>query len=533
MYCHSHPNSYHSGRTFALLAIVLLSLVLFIYSGMRAYYVSFTHDESATFIYGVIPGLKNLIIFNFVDANNHLLNTFLMILSHKLFGHSEIALRLPNLIAYIFYLLFSALLALKCSKPAAIVSSFLILNVNPFLLHYFSQARGYGLAAAFLLGSVYFMDAFILSRGQSRWAGILSLFMAACSVLANLTFLYFYIMMTLILLLMEVYYVKNEKSPKTPLFRMIRSWWHLIKYIIINLVCLALIIIPIFIKLQIHEKFSWGGSIGFWHDTVLSLIRASLDNCFYSKTALLFVSCLVIITITACIIVSVIMISRKHYEVLYLGFLASVVILLGSSFGIILAHHLLSIKYLYWRTGIFLIPLFLSSIVYFVRVCELNPSLVIRQSIYMTICIITVFLVVHLICVTNLSYVYPRNCEADTKQMLHDLTIMVQNEVPKDKPIHLGIDWEFEPIINYYRRFRFKDDLTWLAPVDRTGYAGNHTFYYDYMQKRDILHQLTLRDYHDYLFIHRKNLELVRKVSPVQELKEYPLSNTVLVRQFR
>lgn len=495
--------------------------------------MSFTHDESANFIYGVIPGLKNLIIFNFADANNHLLNTFLMILSHKLFGHSEIALRLPNLMAYIFYLLFSALLALKCSKPSNIVLSFLILNVNPFLLHYFSQARGYGLAAAFLLGSVYFLDAFILSQGQSRRAGILSLFMAACSVLANLTFLYFYIMMTLILLLMEVYYIKNETSPETPLFRMIKNWWQRIKYIMVNLVCLALIIVPIITKLQIHEKFSWGGSIGFWHDTVFSLIRASLDNCFYSEAALPLVSCLVIITIIACTIVSVFLISRKHYEALYLGFLASVVILLGSSFSTILAHHLLSIKYLYWRTGIFLIPLFLSSIVYFVRVCELNPSLVIRKSMYTTIYIITALLAAHLICVMNLSYVYPRNCEADTKQMLHDLTIIVQNEVPKVNPIHLGIDWEFEPVINYYRRFRYKDDLTWLAPVDRTGYGGNHTFYYDHMQRLDILHKLTLRDYHDYLFIHRKNLDLVRKAIPVKELKEYPRSNTVLARQIR
>lgn len=73
----------------------------------------------------------------------------------KLLGSSELALRLPNLLAHVVYLHASARVALKARGLVLTVGCFLLLNAHPYLLDFFGLARGYGLACGLMMMSLW------------------------------------------------------------------------------------------------------------------------------------------------------------------------------------------------------------------------------------------------------------------------------------------------------------------------------------------------------------------------------------------
>ena len=88
-------------KSFYLLSCVLIFVLLFI----KAKTMSMTHDESSSFFY---LNDKN-VFFDLFDknawpnANNHWLNTILFQISSRLFGPSELAIRLPHVLSFILY----------------------------------------------------------------------------------------------------------------------------------------------------------------------------------------------------------------------------------------------------------------------------------------------------------------------------------------------------------------------------------------------------------------------------------------------
>lgn len=130
---------------FVLLALV--ALAAWVYIAIRAVHVAFTTDESAT--YGIIHGDPTLAD----SANNQWLNTLLMRVSQAIFGQSELALRLPNVLAFGVY--GGACLAfLRSLRPAARVVGAVLLLGDPFMLEFFGLARGYGLCLAFAAAAI-------------------------------------------------------------------------------------------------------------------------------------------------------------------------------------------------------------------------------------------------------------------------------------------------------------------------------------------------------------------------------------------
>jgi hypothetical protein len=128
---------------------VACSLLLFGYSANRAYHLSFTHDESLSYM---IVAFKSDWYFS---ANNHPLNTRLMRWCLHWLGDREWALRLPNVSAHALYLAFGILLLIKLKDTALMFVGFVLLNLNTFLLDFFSLARGYGLALGLTMGAFY------------------------------------------------------------------------------------------------------------------------------------------------------------------------------------------------------------------------------------------------------------------------------------------------------------------------------------------------------------------------------------------
>lgn len=148
--------------------IAAIALALLAYTITRAITVSFSWDESWTYSHHVLPGMFYQEAYDKMGGNHHLLNVWLMWGSMKLFGESELALRLPNLLAHVIYLLASAGIALRSRSVVVAIGAFLIINIHPYLLDFFSLARGYGLACGWMMLALYHAQRYVSGDERLR-----------------------------------------------------------------------------------------------------------------------------------------------------------------------------------------------------------------------------------------------------------------------------------------------------------------------------------------------------------------------------
>jgi hypothetical protein len=128
--------------------------ILFGVNVYRAATQSITFDEANT--YGEFLSGSIGRIFVGYNVNNHLLQSLLSKLAVQWFGLSELSLRLPSLLAGLFYLVLAWRLGKHLFGAGWLaLATLLLLGLNPFVLDYFSAARGYGPGLAFLLWAVY------------------------------------------------------------------------------------------------------------------------------------------------------------------------------------------------------------------------------------------------------------------------------------------------------------------------------------------------------------------------------------------
>lgn len=163
-----------------------LFLFLFSYLLLRAFFNETLSDEAFSFLYYVEYG-------NFwgekahLDANNHLLNSFLSILSYRASGESHFFfVRLPNVLSFILY--FWSVKRIADLITTSSLYRILILSAItciPFIFEYFGFSRGYGLSMAFMTAGFYQLLLFQHNMKLKHFCFLL--FFMTLSVYANLT----------------------------------------------------------------------------------------------------------------------------------------------------------------------------------------------------------------------------------------------------------------------------------------------------------------------------------------------------------
>ena len=183
--------SSRAGRPAPVLVSAVVVGALFALCAWRAATQSVSHDEALTWLMYLREPLATM--FNFWQANNHVLHTLLAWLSVHAFGHSELALRLPALLGALLCLLALRRLALRaCGEGWLHLLALLLLAGNPLVLDFLVAARGYGLALGTLLWAAVVLAAQLEAAAEGRtprvagWVGA-SLLLGAC-VAANLAF---------------------------------------------------------------------------------------------------------------------------------------------------------------------------------------------------------------------------------------------------------------------------------------------------------------------------------------------------------
>ena len=473
-------------------ALFVFGSLLFVYTALKAYLLAITWDEAFSYLEFVRNGIFIEEKFNGMSANNHLLNTWMQILLVKCFGVHEFVLRIPALLTHLLFLIYSAKLVSHFHNKWLIIASFLILNLNPYLVDFFSMARGYGLSIGFMMASIYYLYVFHKEL-KTRMAAV-SLIFSTLGVLSNFVLLNYMLSLYAVILFLYFYHSKIACIPTAePGFLK-----KLITPTLIFLLSLAFIL-PVGLALKNADALYFGSSEGFWKGTVYSIV----DRCFfelgYNYWLQRIAKAFMVVIIAGACIRSFLQIKRKQFSQQGL-FLVSSLMLLGMCIiSTVLQNWLFHTPYLLDRTALFLMVLFTVVLVSFVNEYAMEKSW--AAGIAYVTAIITV---IHMSLSLNLDYVLEWKLDMNTKEMLIDLEKI--KTIPQEKSnVSLNIPLWYEQGINFYRDIY---QLTWLNHISRS-------------KKRNLLD--------DYYYLSPRELAVLSPDS-IEILKTYPVTQNALVR---
>ncbi|MES2513525.1 MAG: glycosyltransferase family 39 protein, partial [Bacteroidota bacterium] len=182
---------------------LIAAAVTFIYVFIRAFNMDITYDEAWTITDFASLDVWGIITYEPCDANNHMINTLLIKLFFLSGSDSLFVARLPNVLACILYIYFTYKIVNKHLSPVMALGCYLLLLLNPFVLDFFSIARGYGLSMGFLIASLYYMISYVNEHKTSQvlWTiafGILT-------VLSNFSTLNYWLVFCLVINLIALF----------------------------------------------------------------------------------------------------------------------------------------------------------------------------------------------------------------------------------------------------------------------------------------------------------------------------------------
>jgi hypothetical protein len=238
---------------------VLLCACIVFYLVLRIVSCNFTIDEVASYQQFVGNSISDIFISKSVDKNwapnNHILNTLCMKLAVFLFGPKDWAMRIHSVLAFIvcFYYCFSITQIITTNKNRQLFYVILCL-CNPYVLDFFSLARGYALCLSFLMAAFYYLLLYI-ERHTTKDIRNLSIAMSL-AMLSNFSILYYYALLTPILLCTMFLHHQNIEFKKQ-------------FFIVITFTILTALICYTPLHTSMQSKYLAGGTSSFYKDGLL------------------------------------------------------------------------------------------------------------------------------------------------------------------------------------------------------------------------------------------------------------------------
>ena len=461
---------------------LLIGVTIFV----RAAVLGFTHDESLTYLNFVCADVAHIFTFQGDHpANNHMLNSLLAKASVSVFGTSELSLRFPNILAYLFYLLASCHIYTSLKGGLAGFGCFLLLNLSPFVLDFFSLCRGYGLAMAGTLWSL----ALLLRRLQSgdiRVRDALVITSAASlSVFAHLAFLNFFLSLCCALFVVEA--IGLIRDARNSFWKKLgRLVWLQVPALLNCLILACFFLLPIWL-LKLSYNLFYGGMTGVWTDTIPWTIRALLYGIIESAVV---VGAIRIFVVAVVILASLVFLReaiQKRFAPPKLAAISVVLILLFSLLAVNLEHLLFTdpipIPFPSERTGMYLLPLFVLTLsCLFAQTAE-------RRPVRLAWVILLGLLCTHFLWTVNLTHTYTWRADAEVREMIAELEKLHD---ANSRTIRVWAHVELEPPLNFYRE---TGGLSWLEQVVRQpikdGFDCYATLQKEWDMLRDAIPRLT------------------------------------------
>ena len=451
-------------RSFYFTAIILLFVYLMWYLLRRATLFSLPHDESGSPDLAVVPVWD--ILFSpdqFQTANNHILHTLLMKMSVQLFGYREWAIRLPNVLAFVLY--FAAglrLMHLISSRAVIRFTGMVLLCSVPYLMDFFSLARGYGMANALGMAAFVALAEYgFVRRQRLLWIGFTC---AALAAYANFTWLNLYLALWAVLAATDLL-VQHD----APLLHRSRLLVHAPPLAIAaGLAWLSYKPIRI---LRTRDEFKWGADQ--WDASFSGLLNDLLYN-----QPLLFLSAeqsrsllqvLFSGGITALLRVALAVLLKKKPTSLpsakaTFTAAATLVVLVG---GIVLQRHWLNTYYIDGRKATLYIPLLLAVTV--TALAWLSEKHRNGGSIVAGLAVVVA--AAHWFASINFYSCREWWYDANSKEVAFRLAAAPEGQRT------IAVNWEFAPSLQFYNQHHLGNKLTILR-TNETPQPPEATFYY-------------------------------------------------------
>ena len=250
-------------------AIVGLGLVII--NTIRIFNIPITCDENGYRGIGQGDTYIGLAQDKFGSANNHILHSLFRKFFVDTFGNNLFTLRVDNLIAQIFFLVFTWLLCRYLFKNKWwALCSFTALNlVSPLIFNFWGLSRGYGLAMTCMTISIYYLLRYMAENRVQILS--VSFVFSILSVYSNFGYINYFMVLCSIVLLQNLLFLKSVPGRR------------IIKELVVIVIASAVLALMITGPLQAvyrNGELKYMGSVSFMQDTVRSVIWAGLaiDN---------------------------------------------------------------------------------------------------------------------------------------------------------------------------------------------------------------------------------------------------------------
>lgn len=435
--------------------------MLLFYSGYRAATLSFTIDESISYNVFVPLRVMGIISYKIASSNHHMLNTLAMKFMSAIFGSSEFSLRFPSLVCHLLYIIFTYKIVRKNSSPYLVLAGFILLNLNPYMLDFFSLARGYAMAVTFTVISIFYLLEYIESKLEKKL--IFTLIFSMLAILSNFSLLVYFVSLIAVI---NLYWISSISRID------FKAFFRQNIPIIICSLLLVLILFEPLRKLIKYKEFYDGGIVGFWSDTVGSLVSATLYEKPYQVAASTFLRYFIGFSSFLLFISFLYKIFRLKLKAFSEKTVVLTLLLFFPCIVTIAQHYILKSNYLINRMALFFIPIFFMNILLIIQeyANSLSLKILTRSLVY----VIAVLTTIHTINSLNAKCALYWNFDADTKNMMIDLDSLVKKE--SISKVKLGVMTLYEPAINFYRQTK---KYEWLEKVTEDGYRDRvYDFYY-------------------------------------------------------
>jgi hypothetical protein len=468
-----------------------LGLGIFIFIVVKAAIVQITVDEAYTLTILTKESVWDLVSYKESYTNNHILHSLLCKLSFAIFGMDQVAGRLPNLLSFVLYFSFVWRYSRRFFTDDFVGFMFVAVMVgNPYMLDFFSLARGYGLSISLMMTSIYFATRYVVESDKRSLA--MSQLFAILSVYAQFALLHFYLGLNFLIFLFEVQKYINSKN-KSNLLRGVSIQF-------LSFIVLGILVYAPFKAILKDNQISYYGSKNIWDDSLVSLISGSLyaQGYFSGATVIVFKNLMVVLFILLFINFfqeilkgkavpiknnnqnSSSGIDKQNSPTLSLfafGLLLSIV------FVIVVQFYVFGTQYVVDRTSLFLYPIIALNI----------PTLATffgqkKQWVGRFVAVLfTVFCTWHIVRSANLINFQEWWFDKNTLEVIKDMKVEYQKR-QNGKPIKLNTHCVLQPAFDYYRQ---EQHLDWLfepfAWNNQPDTVKVYDFYYDYDDELPVL----------------------------------------------
>ena len=471
----------------------MITLVVFGYICLRAALISISHDEAFTYLAHVRSPFGEIFFHpKYLPTNNHLLNTVLIKILTNLLGVSEFILRIPALIGCILYIVMSYKILNLFLKGLNLILGFTLLITHPFLVDFFSCARGYSLGLGFFMTALYFYFKKTRSDNKNGFKNnVLIITALTLAVLSNMAFINIYLPISCMLIFLEL---RNYSAgdPHALLILFQRFIMRIVIPLSLSCYCLYIIYTPTLLRAMFQISDEAGGKSGFWQDTVGSLIKCTLQEMNYAVPALVFAIKIFIVTILLTSFTSLFYLAfkkRDHPEIKYLcavNLTLYLMIMFSES-----EVFLFNAKFAVDRTAIFIVPLFLLLFLLLWSNFQFIFSNITQRVMNTLFLCLMLLMILHNILSANLDSFYNWRYDAATKEVMGIIkqTTQETRHAP-GKKYTIGVNWLFVPSTNYYI---FVNKIQWMEPTTRKGPDGIYDFYYILDSDKPIIKKYNLR----------------------------------------